>query len=41
MTFLKKHSAMKAFIVKRYSKKEKLHLTKVAEPAVKENDVLV
>jgi NADPH:quinone reductase-like Zn-dependent oxidoreductase len=32
---------MKAFIVKRYSKKEKLHLTEVAEPNLKENDVLV
>jgi NADPH:quinone reductase-like Zn-dependent oxidoreductase len=32
---------MKAFIVKRYGKKEKLHLTDWAEPIVKENDVLV
>lgn len=32
---------MKAFIVKRYGKKEKLHLTDWAEPAVNENDVLV
>lgn len=32
---------MKAFIVKKYGKKEKLHLTDWAEPAVKENDVLV
>lgn len=32
---------MKAFIVKRYGKKEKLQLTEIAEPAVKENDVLV
>jgi len=32
---------MKAFIVNRYSKKEKLHLTAIAEPGVKENDVLV
>jgi NADPH:quinone reductase-like Zn-dependent oxidoreductase len=32
---------MKAFIVKRYGKKEKLHLTETAEPLVKENDVLV
>ena len=32
---------MKAFIVKRYGKKEKLHLTEIAEPVVKENDVLV
>lgn len=32
---------MKAFIVKRYGKKEKLHLTDWAEPIVNENDVLV
>ncbi len=32
---------MKAFIVKRYGKKEKLHLTEIAEPVVNENDVLV
>jgi NADPH:quinone reductase-like Zn-dependent oxidoreductase len=32
---------MKAFIVKRYGKKEKLHLTEIAEPIVQENDVLV
>jgi len=32
---------MKAFIVKRYGKKEKLHLTDLAEPTLKENDVLV
>jgi NADPH:quinone reductase-like Zn-dependent oxidoreductase len=32
---------MKAFIVKRYSKKEKLQLTEIAEPVLKENDVLV
>jgi len=32
---------MKAFIVKRYGKKEKLHLTDWAEPTLKENDVLV
>jgi NADPH:quinone reductase-like Zn-dependent oxidoreductase len=32
---------MKAFIVKRYSKKDKLQLTEIAEPTVKENDVLV
>lgn len=32
---------MKAFIVKRYGKNEKLHLTDWAEPTVKENDVLV
>lgn len=32
---------MKAFIVKSYGKKEKLHLTEWAEPTVKENDVLI
>jgi len=32
---------MKAFIIKRYGKKEKLHLTEIAEPVVKENEVLV
>ncbi len=32
---------MKAFIVKRYGKKEKLHLTEVAAPEIKENEVLV
>jgi NADPH:quinone reductase-like Zn-dependent oxidoreductase len=32
---------MKAFIVKRYGKKEKLQRTEIAEPVVKENDVLV
>jgi NADPH:quinone reductase-like Zn-dependent oxidoreductase len=32
---------MKAFIVKKYSKKEKLQLTQVAEPIAKENEVLV
>ncbi len=32
---------MKAFIVKRYGKKEKLHLTEIAEPVAKETDVLV
>ncbi|MDZ7650727.1 MAG: alcohol dehydrogenase catalytic domain-containing protein [Cytophagales bacterium] len=32
---------MKAFIIKRYGKKEKLHLAEIAEPIVKENDVLV
>ena len=32
---------MKAYIVKSYGKKEKLHLTDWAEPVVKENDVLV
>lgn len=32
---------MKAFIVQRYGKKEKLHLTERSEPQVKENDVLI
>jgi NADPH:quinone reductase-like Zn-dependent oxidoreductase len=32
---------MKAFIVKKYGKKEKLHLTNVAYPTVHENEVLV
>ncbi|MDD5151771.1 MAG: NADP-dependent oxidoreductase [Flavobacterium sp.] len=32
---------MKAFIVKKYGKKEKLHLTDWPEPIVNENDVLV
>lgn len=32
---------MKAFIVNRYGKKEKLQLTAITEPVVKENDVLV
>ena len=32
---------MKAFIVNRYGKKEKLQLAETAEPVVKENDVLV
>jgi NADPH:quinone reductase-like Zn-dependent oxidoreductase len=32
---------MRAFIVKHYGKKEKLHLTGIAEPVVSENDVLV
>lgn len=32
---------MKAFIVKRYGKKDKLQLTEVAEPSIKENEVLV
>ncbi len=32
---------MKAFIIDRYGKKEKLHLHEIAEPDVKENDVLV
>ncbi len=32
---------MKVFMVKRYGKKEKLHLAEIAEPVVKENDVLV
>ena len=32
---------MKAFIVKRYGKKEKLQRTEIAEPVVKESDILV
>lgn len=32
---------MKAFVVKRYSKKEKMHLNEVSEPIVAENEVLV
>ena len=32
---------MKAFIIKRYGKKEKLQLTEIAKPVVKGNDVLV
>ena len=32
---------MKAFIVKNYGKKEKLHLTDLAEPIVKDNEVLI
>lgn len=32
---------MKAFTINRYSKKDKLQLVKVSEPAVKENDVLI
>jgi NADPH:quinone reductase-like Zn-dependent oxidoreductase len=32
---------MKAFIINRYGKKEKLQLTEIAEPVVKDNDVLV
>jgi NADPH:quinone reductase-like Zn-dependent oxidoreductase len=32
---------MKAFILKRYGKKEKLQLTEIAEPVVKETDILV
>jgi len=32
---------MKAFIVTRYGKKEKLHLTEIAEPVVNETDMLV
>jgi alcohol dehydrogenase len=32
---------MKAFIVNRYGKKEKLHLIEIAEPVVKETDILV
>jgi NADPH:quinone reductase-like Zn-dependent oxidoreductase len=32
---------MKAFTINRYGKKEKLQLTEIAEPVVKDNDVLV
>ena len=32
---------MKAYQVNRYGKKEKLHLTEVAEPVINENEVLV
>jgi len=32
---------MKAFVVKKYGKKEVLHLTNLAEPKLKENEVLV
>ncbi len=32
---------MKGFIINRYGKNEKLHLTELAEPVVNENDVLV
>jgi len=32
---------MKAFVVKRYGKKEKLQLTEIAAPSLKENEVLV
>ena len=32
---------MKAFTISRYSKEDKLQLVEVAEPVVKENDVLV
>lgn len=32
---------MKAFIVKGYGKKEKLHLIEIAEPAINPNDVLI
>ncbi len=32
---------MKSFILKRYGKKEKLELTEMAEPVVKETDILV
>ena len=32
---------MKAFLVKKYGKKEILHLTNVAEPTIKDNEVLV
>jgi len=32
---------MKAFIVKKYGTKEKLHLTDLPEPMVNENEVMV
>lgn len=32
---------MKAFTVKKYGKKETLHLSNVAEPVVKDNEVLI
>ncbi|MFM2362607.1 MAG: hypothetical protein RLZZ316_1509 [Bacteroidota bacterium] len=32
---------MKAFIIKRYGKKEKLHLTEIAEPVLNPDDVLI
>jgi NADPH:quinone reductase-like Zn-dependent oxidoreductase len=32
---------MKAFIIKRYGKNEKLHLTEMAEPVARQNEVLV
>lgn len=32
---------MKTFIIKRYGKKEKLHLTDLSEPTVKENEVMI
>ena len=32
---------MKAFIIKRYGKKEKLHLTDWTEPTIKENEVII
>ena len=32
---------MKAFILKRYGRKEKLHLAEIAEPVLKKNDILV
>lgn len=37
----KKNYKMKAFILKRYGKKEKLQLTEITEPVVKANDILV
>jgi alcohol dehydrogenase len=39
--FIHDKIVMKAFIVKRYGKKEQLHLTEVADPIINENDVLV
>ncbi|MET3879990.1 NADP-dependent oxidoreductase [Chitinophaga sp. OAE865] len=32
---------MKAFIIDRYGRKEKLHMQEIAEPVIKENDVLI
>src|SRR5690349_12306216 len=32
---------MRAFVVKKYGKKEKLHLSKIPVPVVKENEVLI
>jgi NADPH:quinone reductase-like Zn-dependent oxidoreductase len=40
-SLIQKKKIMSAFIANRYGKKEKLHLTEVAEPMVKEHDVLV
>ena len=32
---------MKAYVVKKYGKKEKLHLSEVAKPVINDNEVLV